>query len=91
MFVKKTPGRRTATLPDGSILTLADLPPSRTRWVARRKAVVVAAVQHGLLSRDAALRRYDLTEEEFDAWQQAVSRHGHDALKITRLQKFKQL
>ncbi|HWL59072.1 MAG TPA: DUF1153 domain-containing protein [Paracoccus sp. (in: a-proteobacteria)] len=91
MFVKKTPGRRTATLPDGSILTLADLPPSRTRWVARRKAVVVAAVQHGLLSRDAALRRYDLTEEEFDSWQQAVSRHGHDALKITRLQKFKQL
>ncbi|MFH5773633.1 DUF1153 domain-containing protein [Paracoccus sp. NGMCC 1.201697] len=91
MFVKKAHGRRTAVLPDGSILTLADLPPANIRWVASRKAVVVAAVKYGLLTRDAALKRYDLTGEEFDAWCIAVDRHGSEALKITRLQKFKQL
>ena len=39
--------------PDGSPLTIADLPPSNTkRWVIRRKAEVVAAVRGGLLSLD---------------------------------------
>lgn len=91
MFLRKTTGPRTATLGDGTILTLADLPPVDTRWVASRKAVVVAAVQHGLLLRDEAISRYGLTEEEFDAWARAVSRHGRNALKITQLQKFRQL
>src|SRR5471030_1439044 len=37
--------------PDGSPLTIADLPPPTTkRWVIRRKAEVVAAVRGGLLS-----------------------------------------
>ncbi|MTH63457.1 DUF1153 domain-containing protein [Paracoccus shanxieyensis] len=91
MFLKKTPGPRTAVLPDGTILTLADLPPAETRWVARRKAIVVAAVQHGLLMREDAIERYGLTGEEFDAWTRAFARHGRNALKITQLQKFRQL
>ena len=34
--------------PDGTLLTLADLPPPNTkRWVIRRKAEVVAAVRGG--------------------------------------------
>lgn len=90
MFLKKTHGPRTALLRDGTILTLADLPPTDTRWVASRKAVVVAAVEHGLLGRDEAIERYHLTAEEFDAWAGAVSRHGRNALKITHLQKFRQ-
>ena len=37
--------------PDGSPLTIADLPPPNTkRWVIRRKAEVVAAVRGGLLA-----------------------------------------
>ena len=45
--------------PDGKILTLDDLPPPNTqRWVARRKAEVVAAVRAGLLSLEDACRRY---------------------------------
>ena len=52
--------------PDGSPLTLADLPPPSTkRWVIRRKAEVVAAVRGGLLSLDDACKRYTLTVEEF--------------------------
>ena len=39
--------------PDGSPLTIADLPaPGTKRWVIRRKAEVVAAVRGGLLSLD---------------------------------------
>ena len=63
--------------PDGSPLTLADLPPPSTRrWVIRRKAEVVAAVRGGLLSLDEACRRYTLTVEEFLAWQHAIDRFG---------------
>ena len=63
--------------PDGSPLTLADLPPPSTRrWVIRRKAEVVAAVRGGLLSLDDACKRYTLTVEEFLAWQHAIDRFG---------------
>jgi len=42
MFLKKVDGPRSVTLPDGSIMTHADLPPASTwRWVASRKAAVV--------------------------------------------------
>jgi hypothetical protein len=52
--------------PDGSPLTIADLPPPTTkRWVIRRKAEVVAAVRGGLLSLEEACARYTLTVEEF--------------------------
>ena len=45
--------------PDGSPLTIADLPaPGTKRWVIRRKAEVVAAVRGGLLSLEEACSRY---------------------------------
>lgn len=90
MFLQKSRRPRTATLPDGSVLTLADLPPPDTRWVASRKATVVAAVAHRLLTRSEAMRRYDLTEEEFASWEAAISKHGISALKVTALQRFRQ-
>lgn len=90
MYLRKTPGRRTATLPDGSILTLADLPDANTRWVARRKATVVQAIQHGLLRREDALERYGLTGEELDSWMKAVEGPGLDALKVTSLKRYRQ-
>jgi len=52
--------------PDGTPLTLADLPPHTTRrWVIRRKAEVVMAVRGGLLTLEEACERYTLTVEEF--------------------------
>jgi hypothetical protein len=56
--------------PDGSPLTIADLPPPSTRrWVIRRKAEVVAAVRGGLLSLEDACSRYTLTVDELLSWQ----------------------
>lgn len=77
----------TATLPDGRILTVADLPPPDTRWVASRKETVVNAVAYELISKEDALKRYGLTEEEFDSWCHALIDHGTSALKVTFLQR----
>ena len=63
--------------PDGSPLTIADLPaPGTKRWVIRRKAEVVAAVRGGLLSLEEACSRYTLTVEEFLSWQYSIDQHG---------------
>ena len=76
--------------PDGSPLTMADLPPPNTkRWVIRRKAEVVAAVRGGLLSLDEACHRYTLTVEEFLAWQRAIDRFGMPGLRATRVQQYR--
>jgi hypothetical protein len=77
--------------PDGSPLTIADLPPSNTRrWVIRRKAEVVAAVRGGLLSLEEACQRYTLTVEEFLNWQQSIEDHGLAGLRTTRIQHYRQ-
>lgn len=91
MYIKKVDGPRAVSLDDGTVLTLADLPPQNTRrWVASRKAVVVQAVGAGLISRKAALERYALSDEEFDLWADAVETHGVEALKVTALQRYRQ-
>ena len=76
--------------PDGSPLTIADLPPANTRrWVIRRKAEVVAAVRGGLLSLDEACERYTLTVEEFLSWQASIDRNGLAGLRTTRIQQYR--
>lgn len=92
MYLKKVDGPRQITLPDGSILSRADLPPADTRrWVASRKAVVVKAVLYGLITQSEALERYALSEEEFALWRDAVEKHGEKALRVTTIQKYRQL
>jgi len=86
MYVRKVDGPRVVTLPDGSTLSLADLPsPQTRRWVARRKALVARAVEHGLLGWDEAQRRYNLSEQELSSWVSAHASHGLAGLKVTRL------
>jgi Protein of unknown function (DUF1153) len=92
MYLKKVDGPRAVTLPDGSVMTRADLPPNDTRrWVASRKAKVVRAVIYGLIAESEARERYGLSEEEFALWRSAVERHGETALKVTTIQRFRQL
>ena len=78
--------------PLGEPLTIADLPsPSTKRWVVRRKAEVVAAVNGGLLSVDEVCARYGLTVEEFAGWQRAIDRSGMPGLRVTRIQHYRSL
>ena len=87
---KIRPGK--AIGPLGEQLTLDSLPPpSTTRWVVRRKAEVVAAVNGGLLSVDDVCARYGLTVEEFAGWQRAIDRSGMPGLRVTRIQHYKSL
>ena len=90
MYLKRVDGPRAVTLPDGTVMTRADLPPADTlRWVASRKASVVRAVTHGLISREEALQRYALSGEEFDEWARAIAAHGEAGLKVTALQRLR--
>jgi len=78
--------------PLGEPLTLDTLPPpGTTRWVVRRKAEVVAAVNGGLLSFDEVCERYAISLEEFASWKRAVERSGMPGLRVTRIQHYKSL
>lgn len=91
MYLKKVDGPRAVRLPDGTVMTRADLPPASTRrWVASRKAAVVRGVNAGLITISEALEMYGLSQEEFSEWQTAVAAHGEQALKATALQKYRQ-
>ena len=64
-----------------------DLPaPDTKRWVARRKAAVVAAVRSGAIGLEEACHRYGLSEEEFLAWERGIENYGVPGLRTTRLQ-----
>lgn len=76
--------------PDGSPLTVADLPKADTkRWVIKRKAMVVAAVRGGLLSLEDACTRYMLTADEFLSWQATIDRYGLAGLRSTRIKQYR--
>ena len=64
-----------------------ELPPSDTRrWVARRKAAVVAAVSSGMITLEEVCRRYRMSEEEFFIWRRAFEKHGILGLRATYAQ-----
>jgi hypothetical protein len=64
-------------------------PPGATRWVIRRKAQVVAAVQSGVISLEEVCERYTLSVEEFQSWQKSLEGHGLYGLRTTRLQIYR--
>ncbi len=69
--------------PMREILTRDTLPAAdTTRWVASRKAQVVAAVESGLMTIDEAMARYKLSHEEFYSWQRAMDRAGVSGLRV---------
>src|SRR3954466_1915702 len=92
MMTSPAPMRRVLA-PDGTVLTQlthTNLPsPDAQRWVASRKAIVVAAVRGGLLSMSDACARYRLTTEEFLSWQTQVDRDGLQGLRTTRIQEYR--
>ena len=64
------------------------LPPrNTTRWVARRKAQVVIAVETGRISLAEAMERYSLSLEEYQSWRHALDRNGIAGLRIAAAQE----
>lgn len=76
--------------PFGKPLTFAMLPPPETRrWVVRRKAEVLSAINGGLLSVAEACARYRLSPEELELWQKAIDHAGVPGLRVTRIQLYR--
>jgi hypothetical protein len=76
--------------PFGEALSLNDLPKNNmTRWVIRRKAEVVAAVNGGLLSLEEACDRYNLSLEEFISWQESIDKSGLPGLRVSYLTQYR--
>jgi Protein of unknown function (DUF1153) len=76
--------------PPDALAMSDDLPPPNTqRWVVRRKAAVITAVRGGHITLEEALRRYNLTEEEYRSWERAFDEHGLAGLRSTRLQQYR--
>ena len=66
------------------------LPPvDTTRWVARRKAAVLAAIAAGTLTRAEACARYRISEAELRLWERAVECAGIPGLRVTRVQIYR--
>jgi hypothetical protein len=78
--------------PCGERLTLDMLPkPGTRRWVIRRKAELIAAVEGKLLSVNELLRRYGITPAEFENWKKAVEAFGMRGLRATRVQDYREM
>jgi hypothetical protein len=68
----------------------AELPPPNVRrWTIRRKAAVLNAIANGVLTREEACQRYQLSEEELASWQRIYEAHGLPGLRSTRLQQYR--
>ena len=69
----------------------ANLPPTdTTRWVASRKAAVVAAVNAEVISKAEVEKRYGISEEELGFWMNSLEKHGVGGLRATRTQIYRE-
>lgn len=86
-MIEQTPSRPVRIVASQAALPPpVSLPPrDTTRWVASRKALVVAAVERGQISIEEAMARYCLSLEEFTAWQRALTRGGVKALRMASM------
>jgi hypothetical protein len=74
----------------GSGSDACTLPPTDTkRWVVRRKAAVLSAIDAGLLTRAEACARYHISEIELRFWERAVRCAGVPGLRVTRVQIYR--
>ena len=71
----------------GDVITPQNLPPKGAqRWTANKKAILVRAVEHGLVSLKQVLEDYQMTEQEFLLWKKGLP-EGKSGLQLTHFQK----
>ena len=68
---------------------MPELPSLRRRWTVRRKAAVIQAVRGGWVPIEEACRLYNLSVDEFLAWERDIDRHGLHGLRTTRYQIYR--
>ena len=65
------------------------LPSPGQRWTVRRKAALVEVGRGGWLAIDEACQRYNLSVDEFVAWERDLDRYGVHGLRSTRYQIYR--
>ena len=65
------------------------LPSTRQRWTVKRKAALIEAVRGGRVAIDEACQRYNLSVDEFVAWERDLDRYGVHGLRSTRYQIYR--
>jgi Protein of unknown function (DUF1153) len=68
---------------------LPELPSSGERWTVRRKAAVIEAVRGGWMPIEEACLVYNISVDEFLAWERDLDRHGVPGLRSTRYQIYR--
>ena len=58
-------------------------------WTVRRKAAVIQAVRGGWVPIEEIVRLYNLSVDEFLAWERDVDRYGVPGLRTTRYQIYR--
>lgn len=75
--------------PDGSPLTVADLPLEHAQMGDTAQGGGRSRGSGGLLSLEEACSRYKLTTEEFLSWQASIDEYGLAGLRTTRIQQYR--
>ena len=65
------------------------LPIPGQRWTARCKAAVIEAVRGGWVPIEEACRLYNISVDEFLAWERDIDRNGVPGLRSTRYQIYR--
>jgi hypothetical protein len=68
---------------------MPELPSFGQRWTVLRKAAVIEAVRGGRLPIEEACQLYNLSVDEFLAWERDIDRHGVHGLRSTRFQIYR--
>jgi uncharacterized protein DUF1153 len=66
-----------------------DLPQPSQRWTVRRKATVIQAVRGGWVPIEAVCELYNISVDEFLAWERDLDRYGVHGLRTTRSQIYR--
>ena len=66
-----------------------DLPRPKQRWTVARKAMVIQAVRGGGVPIENVCETYDISVDEFLAWERDVDRYGVPGLRATRVQIYR--
>ncbi|MBV9016063.1 MAG: DUF1153 domain-containing protein [Alphaproteobacteria bacterium] len=69
---------------------IPNLPQLNERWTTRRKAAVIEAVRGGWVPIEEICRTYNLSVDEFLAWERDIDRYGIPGLRTTRYQIYRQ-
>ena len=66
-----------------------ELPRPTQRWTVQRKATVIQAVRGGWVPIEEVCDLYEISVDEFLAWERDVDRYGIYGLRTTRFQIFR--